>query len=325
MRPQIRSAGASEKMSAPDPAESKDIKIVLFESEIEKQAGKVAGRVFGTAADGLMGVAGDIIGALVTDRIKEWRTRNLVNSLAKTAELLKAKSIPLEKTKALPMGDAYAMFEEASKQDDPTIQDMWAALLANALDPDSDVRIEPAYVSTLKVIGGAEAKILDYICNFWSERAVIVKSLPPKPRKIIRSHEDEEKDDLITREIKRAEDEFRVKYVEIFKSVCPNASEDRVSRALLLLVKEGCIFLPSPTFSYHNLAESRGGRSDSALDLAKLEDALNEISWHVDRQSGDRGALADIHNLDVSPISLNYNLTGYGERLLAACQVSAGD
>ncbi len=42
----------------------------------------------GTAADGLMGVAGDIIGGLVTDRIKEWRTRNLVNSLAKSSWIL---------------------------------------------------------------------------------------------------------------------------------------------------------------------------------------------------------------------------------------------
>ncbi|MGO4638438.1 Abi-alpha family protein [Mesorhizobium sp. 2RAF45] len=152
-------------------------KIVLFESELEKEAAKVAGAVIGRAAGGVMDMVSDLFGGLIGDAIKEWRKRNLIALLARTADMLKSKGVALDKAKALPMGEAYAMFEEGSKQDDPLLKEMWAALLANAMDEQTGVTIDPAFVAVLRVISGVEAHVLMLIHSFKSARARVIKQV----------------------------------------------------------------------------------------------------------------------------------------------------
>jgi hypothetical protein len=142
-------------------------KFVLFESKLEEEAAKVAGAVIGRSATGVMDTVSDVFGGLIGDAVREWRTRNLIGRLARTAEILKAKGVTLDKAKALPMGEAYAMFEEASKQDDPTVSEMWAALLANAMDPKLNVSVNPTIVSALRSINGRDAKVLIYVDAFF--------------------------------------------------------------------------------------------------------------------------------------------------------------
>ena len=75
----------------------------------------------------------DIWGALLGDRIKLWRVRNLTNSLEKTASHIANKGIDLSEAKPLPCGDMLALFEGVSKEDDIDLSDLWARLIANAM------------------------------------------------------------------------------------------------------------------------------------------------------------------------------------------------
>ena len=291
-------------------------KLVLLESEIEKQAGLVAGRIAGRTADGFMDIAGNIVGGLMGDRVREWRTRNLVSSLSRTADFLKAKGVPLDKTKALPMGEAYAMFEEASKQDDPTVQEMWAALLANAMDADSGVRIEPAFVSTLRNIGKIEARILSFIWECGNEmRSAFPQSSissPDEIRKFDSKYEGKNRADVYEKIV-----------IDKYKQLVHDCQEHSMQNSISNLIQLGCISIPSPRFSQMNLTtylSVNGEEEVEILDKDKMEDALNAIS-NTFNTSIDKMLPNLIPTSFLFP-SVNYELTGYAQRLLRACTMS---
>ena len=52
----------------------------------------------------------------------------------RTVAYLDKMGIPLDKAKVLPMGEVYALFESASKEEDEDVSDLWARLLANSMN-----------------------------------------------------------------------------------------------------------------------------------------------------------------------------------------------
>lgn len=294
-------------------------RFVLLESEIEKQAGEIAGRVIGRTADGTMDIAGNIIGGLIGDRIREWRTRNLVESLSKTADYLRAKGIPLDRTKALPMGEAYAMFEEASKQDDPTIQDMWAALLANAMDNDSDVRIEPAFVATLSSLRGAEARILEFL---WSSNN-LRKSLFTTPS-LFPVNETDNVDGIDLGGKNRSE--FYIDYIsKQYASISGVTSNKDITSALSNLMQLGCIYIPPPIFNQFGLTgrvQLNDYETMELLDNDKVENALNNISNSINITRSE--SVPSLISSSFNYPTINYLLTGYAVRLMQSCNLALG-
>lgn len=125
----------------------------------EAAAIRVAETVFGAAADGTVSIVGNIFGGLIGDRIREWRTRNLINVLAKTAEHLKKQGVPLEKARGLPMGEAYIMFENASTQDDSLISEMWGKLISEAMNPSRSASLDRTITSVLTGFSPSEAML----------------------------------------------------------------------------------------------------------------------------------------------------------------------
>jgi hypothetical protein len=304
------------------------LQITVFQSELEKQAAQVAGKALGRVADGTLDIGGNIVGGLFGDRIREWRTRNLVSALSKTADFLKAKGIPLDKAKALPMGEAYAMFEEASKQDDPTLQEMWSALLANAMDASSGVAIDPAFVSTLKVLGGVEGHILRFVRDFARGRSEASKLLPTS--NMFSSLRDGEEQRERQEKQRAVCSKFEALVSQSFDNrIGKRFTEMSIENALGLLLKEGCLSIPTPTFS--NRKFTRRGEmaltgSSEEVDEARLIDALDEIAWSVEIQRGVAGempALLPKSSQSDELLQPSYSLTAYGERLLAACEPPA--
>jgi hypothetical protein len=57
------------------------------------------------------------------------------------------------------------LLEAASLQDDPTLAEKWAALLANAADPLSRLDITPVYADILRQLSSQEVKVLDMLFN----------------------------------------------------------------------------------------------------------------------------------------------------------------
>jgi hypothetical protein len=304
------------------------LQITVFQSELEKQAAQVAGKALGRVADGTLDIGGNIVGGLFGDRIREWRTRNLVSALSKTADFLKAKGIPLDKAKALPMGEAYAMFEESSKQDDPALQEMWSALLANAMDATSGVAIDPAFVSTLKIMGGAEAHVLRFVRDFARGRSEASKLLPTSNMFLSLGDSDEQRE---REEKQRAVcDKFAALVSQSFVDrIGKRFTDTSIENAIGLLLKEGCLSIPTPTFSNRKFTRrGEGGYvgSSEEVDEARLIDALDEIAWSVEIQRGVAGempALLPKSRQSGELLQPSYSLTAYGERLLSACEPPA--
>ncbi len=104
------------------------------------------------------GPAAEELGLFFRDKVREWRQDNAVRVAIKTQErLAKAGIAP----KAIPARLLIPLIDGASTEDDPTLSDMWAGLLASAaggLPPD---QVLPNFAQILKSLSPLEAKVLD--------------------------------------------------------------------------------------------------------------------------------------------------------------------
>ena len=81
--------------------------------------------------------------------------------------------------RVLPPSFAVPALEGAASVDDDSVPDMWAALLASGVKDDGAQR--PAYVQTLKSIGGTEAAVLQQIIRgggLYDTRKFAMASVP---------------------------------------------------------------------------------------------------------------------------------------------------
>lgn len=135
-------------------------------SEIVKEFGATAQKAFDFIEK--------IIGApimegtgMLTDKIKYLRFKNQVNTILKAQEFIKAKGLDPKK---VPLKDITTLMEYASFEDEPKMQEKWAALLANAADPNNRFNLCHIFSQTLNQISAHEVAILDYMFSkcFWS-------------------------------------------------------------------------------------------------------------------------------------------------------------
>jgi Abortive infection alpha len=304
----------SERTNAP---QQHATSVTIFHSELERQAGLVAGKLAGATADATISIAADIFGGLIGDRVRQWRNRNLINSLAKTADILKEKGIPLDKAKVLPMGEAYAMFENASKQDEPAVSDLWAGLLANAMDPDSDTTIEPALVETLKSFSGCEAALMEFLWKRQDLFEEYSRSKPPFPN--VQSVDEKETIDMYKEEVDRLDGIFRQNTIENFERLLGGKSDGELHNAVRNLINLRCIFVPvrrvlksqliqTSYVDRHRVEEVHPDRVVNAISslASALEDTMGRVK---------RGADVAV----INPVHPRYVLTEYGARLMVAC------
>lgn len=101
------------------------------------------------------------ISHMFADSVKYYRLKNQVRILNKTSDLVEKHSLSLHEVnlKAL-----VPFIEKSSLEQDESLQDKWAHLLANiASSPESG--LEPRLIKTLSEISSVEAAILDYMFN----------------------------------------------------------------------------------------------------------------------------------------------------------------
>lgn len=107
---------------------------------------------------------------ILTDKVKLWRFKNQVEIILKAQEYLKSKGIQPRKIK---IKDLSNLLEFASFEDDEIMQSRWAALLANAANPNNRFDICSIFSQILNQLSPQEVGILDYIysrCFFKSDR-----------------------------------------------------------------------------------------------------------------------------------------------------------
>ena len=115
-----------------------------------RDAGPWLDRIFGDLVEDSVGV--------VADQIKYLRLKNFMKLRDKTNRLLSQRDIV--DTRCIPLKFALPLIEAATLEDDEMLQELWARLLANAMDPDFKPQISSSFITVVKDFGPMEVRIL---------------------------------------------------------------------------------------------------------------------------------------------------------------------
>lgn len=109
------------------------------------------GRVLGEPADHVSGI--------ISDRLKFYRWERQLRLADKAEEILKSRGV--SDAKAVPPKLALPILEAASLEDSDELQDLWARLLANAMDPKFEGEISMMLVQILKSLNPLDVQLLE--------------------------------------------------------------------------------------------------------------------------------------------------------------------
>lgn len=119
------------------------------------------------------------LGLLIKDKISYWRFKNQIDTVLKAREFLKKKGIQPEAIKANLLPETIVpLIEAAGESSDDTLSDMFAGLLASAINPDTQDTVHPAYSKVLNQLSPADAAILIELYDVISS-TMIDSSNPP--------------------------------------------------------------------------------------------------------------------------------------------------
>jgi len=102
---------------------------------------------------------GDAYDFLIGDRIKEQRVRNADKMARETKRILDERN--LKETAALPEDLATPLLEAAQREPREEILKLYAALAANAMDPNRD-DVRPEYVETVRKWQPIDVRVMGY-------------------------------------------------------------------------------------------------------------------------------------------------------------------
>ena len=108
--------------------------------------------------------AAEEFGLYLRDRISNWRALNLAKVLKKTQAKLKSDY------KETPPKFILQFIEGASQEDGEELQDIWANLLASALDPEYKEGIRTAYIDIIQQLEVVNVRVLSAIHSIFAER-----------------------------------------------------------------------------------------------------------------------------------------------------------
>lgn len=99
-------------------------------TEVAKGIGEAAKEIIVN----LLGPSTSEAGLFAGDLVANWRMKNLIKVYEKASESFEGKKLPKEAIERLPFGFRALFIEEASKEDEDSVQYLWAALLKQALE-----------------------------------------------------------------------------------------------------------------------------------------------------------------------------------------------
>ena len=108
----------------------------------------------------LAGPMFDEFGAILADKARVYRAKNLVSTVRETERILREACLPAN---AVPTRLLLPIMEASSVENTETLQQMWAGLLATASQQTDSV--SPSFIETLKQLTPDEARHLEVICQ----------------------------------------------------------------------------------------------------------------------------------------------------------------
>ena len=106
----------------------------------------------------LAGPLAEELGLLVADKVKLYRVKNWLSVVKKTEKILQEANLP---PNAVPPRLFLPIREASSLENDDTLQDLWASLLASASEKSDS--LSPSFIETLKQLTPKEAKALEVL------------------------------------------------------------------------------------------------------------------------------------------------------------------
>ena len=121
--------------------------------EVADKAGSFLAQVFKEPINEISG--------MVTDKLRFVRWKRMIEMSDEVNKILEEKQI--FDTRAVHPKIALPIIEEASLEDDPSLQNLWNHLLANAMNPNFNDELRYGFIEMIKEITGIEAKILNAV------------------------------------------------------------------------------------------------------------------------------------------------------------------
>ncbi len=103
---------------------------------------------------------GETVGELIRDEVHLLRWKNANRVLGRAEKYLKERNAQGKKT--IPLGLAIRFMDGASIEEEPSLQDMWARLLANAADPNNEYKISKTHITLISEFNALDAIVLEF-------------------------------------------------------------------------------------------------------------------------------------------------------------------
>ncbi len=293
----------------------------LPSQELERAAANVIEKAGMNVVDGATGFGSNLFNGLLGDRVREWRNRNFLLGAAETAEVLAERGIPLEATKALPMFEIYSIFQGMAEQDDPDVRKLWAGLLASRMNPSEKSGFDRSVSQILSTMNGSEARILNYMAEFWPTFAEINAS---RPRPFYRSSDKTKTENEEEKKKNEWFDNFLINRLEILKNrFLDPSTEEEIHAATRSLVLKRLIAKKYSFVQRHNLLHRNSISFDAGsvetLDHEGVVNAFEELNGIATGQAGIAEDTTPLISWYERLPVLNFSLTDLGEYLLSKC------
>jgi hypothetical protein len=143
-----------------DESDQQFLKTVESVSDTTK-AGIEAVSKFGSYVGEVLGpIPHDAVGLLIGDWLHAKRIENMERIAEKHRAKLDARGVAQEDRKKLSPRVVVPFMEHASKESDDELQELWARLMANAMDPNANVTMRVEYIEKLKQFEPHDALVL---------------------------------------------------------------------------------------------------------------------------------------------------------------------
>ncbi|TGD94915.1 Abi-alpha family protein [Methylobacterium nonmethylotrophicum] len=139
--------------------------VIVEPAKAQQETAKAASKGMDLVRDAgkFFGVAAQEFALMLGDQMRYYRFMNFNRILHKIQQLHDKAGIHPEATKQLPFGIAIQVLEHASFEEEDDVQDLWASLIANAMNPETNVTMKKVYIDILRQLSPAEVAFLSLI------------------------------------------------------------------------------------------------------------------------------------------------------------------
>jgi hypothetical protein len=124
--------------------------------EVSEKAGGFISKIFGEAFQE--------VGGMAVDQMRYYRCVILLGLSDKWDVIIKKRKLE-GKTIPIPKRIAIPLLESASLESEDSIQDMWAGLIANAMDPEKRLDVKRVYIQMLSSVEPLDVAILTFLAR----------------------------------------------------------------------------------------------------------------------------------------------------------------